>query len=59
MPTFAFEGVDAKGQKVKKEIDAVDKDDALSKIRDLGYHATSVSEKSAGGGGGGWWGREK
>ena len=36
MPTFAFEGVDAKGQKVKKEIDAVDKDDALSKIRDLG-----------------------
>lgn len=47
MSTFAFEGVDAKGQKVKKEIDAADKDEALSKIRDLGYHATSVNEKTA------------
>lgn len=53
MPTFAFEGVDSKGQKIKKEVDALDRDDAMGKIRDLGYYPTSVKEKSGGGGGGG------
>jgi len=53
MATFAFEGVDSKGQKVKKEIEASDKDDAMTKIRGLGYFPTKVKEKAGGGGGGG------
>lgn len=51
MPTFAFEGVDSKGQKVKQEIEASDKDDAMAKIKELGYYTTSVKEKAGSGGG--------
>jgi type IV pilus assembly protein PilC len=52
MPTFTFEAVDSKGQQVKKEIDAPDKEEAMMKIKDLGYFPTKVKEKSGGGGGG-------
>ncbi|MDF1666184.1 MAG: type II secretion system F family protein [Planctomycetota bacterium] len=51
MPTFTFEAVDSKGQQVKKEIDAPDKEEAMMKIKDLGYFPTKVKEKSGGGGG--------
>lgn len=51
MPTFAFEGVDSKGQKVKKEIDAGDREEAMNKIRGLGYFPTKVKEKAGTGGG--------
>lgn len=48
MPVFAFEAMDAKGQKVKKEIEAGSRDEALNKIRGLGYFPTKVKEKSGG-----------
>ena len=33
MPVFAFEAMDNKGQKVKKEIEAGNREDAISKIK--------------------------
>ncbi len=53
MPVFAFEAMDAKGQKVKKEIEADSRDEALNKIRGLGYFPTKVKEKAGGGKGDG------
>jgi len=49
MASFTFEAVDAKGNKVKKEVDAEDRDDAMAKIKGMGLFPTKVKE--AGGGG--------
>lgn len=49
MSQFTFEAMDAKGQKLKKEIEAANRDEALSKIRGMGYFPTKVKEKSSGG----------
>ena len=50
MASFTFEAVDGKGNKVKKDIEASDRDDAMAKIKDMGLFPTKVKE--AGGGGG-------
>jgi len=50
MTTFAFQAVDGKGNKVNKEIDAEDRDDAMAKIKGMGLFPTKIKE--AGGGGG-------
>jgi type IV pilus assembly protein PilC len=52
MPVFAFEAMDNKGQKVKKEIEAGNRDDAISKVKGLGFHPTAIKEKAGGAPGG-------
>lgn len=45
MPTFAYEAMNQSGQEVKDEIEAVSSEDALAKIRNLGYFPTRIREK--------------
>jgi len=45
MPTFAYEAMNQAGQEVKDEIDAASTEDALAKIRNLGYFPTRIREK--------------
>ena len=45
MPTFAYEAMNQAGQEVKDEIDAISTEDALAKIRNLGYFPTRIREK--------------
>jgi type IV pilus assembly protein PilC len=47
MPVFAFEAMDNKGQKIRKEIEAGSRDDAISKVKGMGYHPTAIKEKPA------------
>ncbi len=45
MPKFAYEAMNQAGQEVKDEIDAASSEDALAKIRNLGYFPTRIKEK--------------
>ncbi len=45
MSTFAYEAMNQAGQQVKDEIDASSSEDALAKIRNLGYFPTRIREK--------------
>lgn len=45
MATFAYEAMNQAGQEVKDEIDAATSEDALAKIRNLGYFPTRIREK--------------
>ncbi|UCE59609.1 MAG: type II secretion system F family protein [Phycisphaerales bacterium] len=45
MAIFAYEAMNQAGQEVKDEIDAVSTEDALGKIRNLGYFPTRIREK--------------
>ena len=45
MATFAYEASNQAGQEVKDEIEAVSTEDALTKIRNLGYFPTRIREK--------------
>jgi len=45
MPKFKYEAMDAQGQEVKDEIDALSSEEAISKIRNLGYFPTKIHEK--------------
>jgi type IV pilus assembly protein PilC len=45
MPTFAYEAMNQAGQEVRDEIEAVTTEDALAKIRNLGYFPTRIREK--------------
>lgn len=47
MPSFTFEAVDGKGNKVKKDVDADDRDDAMAKIKGMGLFPTKVKEKES------------
>ena len=47
MASFTFEAVDGKGNKVKKDVDASDRDDAMAKIKGMGLFPTKVKEKEA------------
>jgi type IV pilus assembly protein PilC len=58
MPTFQYEAMNQSGQEVKDEIEAQSTEDALAKIRSLGYYPTKLRQKggkkaakAAGGGG--------
>lgn len=53
MPTFAFEAMNQAGQEVKDNIEAVSTEDALAKIRNLGYFPTRIRQKGAKAGGAG------
>jgi len=48
MPVFQYEALDANGQEVKGKIEALSGEEALSKIRNMGYFPTKPP-KSAGG----------
>ncbi|MCZ6692128.1 MAG: type II secretion system F family protein [Planctomycetota bacterium] len=45
MAVYAFEALDSKGKKVRREIEAGTKEDAVNKVRNLGLFPTSVKEK--------------
>ena len=45
MPTFAYEAMNQAGQEVRDEIEAATTEDALAKIRNLGYFPTRIREK--------------
>lgn len=45
MPTYAYEAMNQAGQEIKDEIEALSTEDALSKIRNLGYFPTRIREK--------------
>ena len=45
MPTFAYEAMNPAGQEVKDELEALSNEDALAKIRNLGYFPTRIREK--------------
>ncbi|HUU85226.1 MAG TPA: type II secretion system F family protein [Phycisphaerae bacterium] len=45
MATFVYEAMNQAGQEVKDEVEAVSNEDALSKIRNLGYFPTRIREK--------------
>jgi type IV pilus assembly protein PilC len=47
MASFTFEAVDGKGNKVKKDVEASDRDDAMAKIKGMGLFPTKVKEKEA------------
>ncbi len=47
MPRYLYEAMNAQGQEVKDEMEALSAEEAISKIRNLGYFPTKVKEKSA------------
>ncbi len=47
MPVFQFQALNSSGQEVKDEVEAPTPDEAVAKIRGMGYFPTKVAEKSA------------
>lgn len=47
MAIFTYEALNSAGQEVKAEVDAPTKEEAVAKVRSLGYFPTKVLEKSA------------
>ena len=45
MPTFSYEAMNQAGQEIKDEVEAVSTEDALAKIRNLGFFPTRIREK--------------
>ncbi len=50
MATFVYEAVDSKGKKIKDEIEAPTKQDAVNQIHDLGFFPSNIKEKGGSGG---------
>lgn len=46
MAVFVYEALNASGQEVKDEIEAPTKEEAVAKVRSLGYFPTKVNEKA-------------
>lgn len=46
MPIFTVEAIDAKGKRIKAEIDASNPNDAITKLKAKGYKPTNVKEKA-------------
>ena len=47
MPTFVYEAMNNVGQPVKDQVDAATSEEAISKVRALGYFPTKIKEKAA------------
>ena len=47
MATFTYEALNTGGQEVKAELEAPSKEEAVAKIRGLGYFPTKITEKGA------------
>src|SRR2546428_2989594 len=45
MPTFTYEAMNVAGQEVKDQIEATSTEDAIAKIRNLGYFPTKIKQK--------------
>ncbi len=45
MPVFRFEAMDSGGKAVKSEIEAASSEEAINKVRAMGYYPTKVAEK--------------
>ena len=45
MPVFKYEALNSQGQEIKDEVEAPSKEEAVSKVRGLGYFPTKVIEK--------------
>ncbi|MEM6690882.1 MAG: type II secretion system F family protein, partial [Planctomycetota bacterium] len=45
MPTYQFEAMDATGQEIRDEIEAVNEEEAQTTIRQMGYFVTKISVK--------------
>ena len=45
MPTYVYEAVDSRGQRVRSEIEAANEDEAQTKVRGLGYLVTELKVK--------------
>ena len=45
MPTYVYEAVDSRGQRVRSEIEAANEDEAQNKVRGLGYLVTELKQK--------------
>lgn len=48
MPKFQYEAMNASGQEVKDEVEAPTSEEAIAKIRSLGYFPTKVRQKGGG-----------
>src|SRR4030065_349293 len=48
MPVFQYEALDSKGQEVKGQVEALSGDEALSKIRNMGYFPTKPPKAKGG-----------
>ncbi len=59
MPKYTYEAMSQAGQEVKDEIDAISTEDALAKIRNLGYFPTRIREKGGKKKGGAAGGKKK
>jgi type IV pilus assembly protein PilC len=47
MPTYQYEAMNAQGQEVKDSIEALSTEEAISKIRNLGFFPTKIKERGA------------
>jgi type IV pilus assembly protein PilC len=47
MPVFQYSALDTQGVEIKDEIEALSQKEAISKIRNMGYFPTKVSERGA------------
>ena len=45
MAVYTYSALDSQGQEIKSEVDADSNDDAINKVRQLGYFPTDVKEK--------------
>jgi len=45
MPVYVYEAVDSKGKKIKDQIEAPTKQDAVNQIHDMGYFPSNIKEK--------------
>ncbi len=45
MPVFAYEALNSSGQEVKDTVEAPSKEEAVAKVRSLGYFPTKINEK--------------
>ena len=49
MAVYTYSALDSQGQEIKSEVDADSNDDAINKVRQLGYFPTDVKEKKGAG----------
>ncbi len=47
MATFAYEAMNSVGQPVRDEVDAASSEEAIAKVRAMGYFPTKIKEKAA------------
>jgi len=45
MPNYQYEAMNAQGQEIKSEIEALSTEEAISKIRNMGYFPTKIHDK--------------